>query len=122
LWIGCKNYVDPLIGDVQVDNKVVHIGPREFTEGTQIMPQEFIMYGRHDHPAVFVDNVPASDLSYEDKDVEVDEELKADRMIYNVVNTSMGVTIKRKIHAYGQRGNDDYFIYEFILTNTGIYD
>ncbi len=122
LWIGCKNYVDPLVGDAQVDNKVVHIGPREFNEGTQIMPQEFIMYGRHDHPAVFVDNVPASDLVYEDKDVEVDEELKADRMLYNVVNTSMGVTIKRKIHAYGQRGNDDYFIYEFILTNTGIYD
>ena len=122
LWIGAKNYTDPLVGGSTYDYKVVHVGPREFSEKTQIMPRQFVLQGRFDHPSVYVDNLPASTLMFEDKDVEVDENLKSDRMLYNVFNTSMGVTVTRKIYAYGHNEQDEYFIYDFVLKNTGIYD
>ena len=122
LFVGAKNYSDPLMGGSVYDYKVVHVGPREITEKTQIMPEKFELYGRFDHPSVLVDNVPASDLTYDDKNVKVDENLKADRMLYNTFNTGMGVTVTRKIYAFSQSENDEYFIYDYVLKNTGIYD
>lgn len=122
LWIGCKDYQDPLAGNRTYSRKVVHVGPREVTEKTQIMPVEFTMYGKYNHPAVFVDNVIGTDLSYEDQGVEVDENLKSDRMLYNKFNTGMGITVTRKVHGFAQRGYDTFFIYEYTMKNTGIYD
>lgn len=122
LWVGCKNYTDPLANNRVYNYKVVHVGPRTFVEGTQIMPVDFTMYGKFDHPSVYVDNTIASDLVYQDKDVVVDENLISDRMLYNKFNTGMGVTVTRRIYAFGQEGRDDYFIYKYTLKNTGIYD
>ncbi len=47
---------------------------------------------------------------------------RADRMIYNVNNTGMGVTMTRKVYAYSQQNHDNYFIYDYIFKNTGIVD
>lgn len=121
LWIGAKNYTDPLVGGGQYDYKVVHVGPREVSEGTQIMPQEFTLYGRFNHPSVYVDNLPASTLMFQDKDVEVDPDLKSHRMLHNVVNTAMGITFTRNVYSYAHSEHDEYFIYDFVLKNTGIY-
>ena len=104
LWIGCRDYQDPLAGGRTYNYKVVHVGPREVNEKTEIMPTDFKMYGKFNHPSVFVDNVPASDLTYEDKEVIVDENLISDRMLYNKINTGMGVSVTRKVHAYAQNG------------------
>ena len=58
----------------------------------------------------------------ESKVDEIDENLPADRLIYNVVNTSIGITMTRKIYAFSQQYNSNYFIYDYVFKNTGIVD
>ncbi|MBL7074833.1 fibronectin [candidate division KSB1 bacterium] len=119
LWIGATNYNDPLV-DRTFNYKVVHIGPRVWDEQSESMPVEFKMIGRFDHPNVLVDGVPASNMVQMDVVDEIDETLPADRMIYNVVNTSIGITLTRRIYAFSQQNHDNYFIYDYIFKNTGI--
>lgn len=121
LWIGATNYNDLRAGKT-LNFKVVHVGPRVLDEETEFMPQEFKLIGRFDHPRVFVDGLPAGRLDFMDFVDEVDENLPSDRMIYNVVNTGMGVTMTRKIYGYSQENNDNYFIYDYKFKNTGIID
>jgi hypothetical protein len=121
LWIGAKNFNDPVAGKTY-GYKVVHCGPRILDEESEFIPQEFKMYGKFDHPGVYVNGNPGSQTYYRDADVTVTDTLKADRMLYNVVNTSIGVTITRKIYAFTQQYHNNYFIYDFVFKNTGIYD
>ena len=121
LWIGATNYSDP-ISRQTYNYKVVHNGPRDLDERSEFMPAEFKLYGKFNHPAVIVDGDLASQTVYLDADVMVDEDLLTERMIYNVVNTSMGVTMTRKIYANSQQYNDNYFIYDYVFENTGIYN
>jgi len=117
LWIGVKNYTDA--EGRFYPAKVVHVGPRVSGVG-EFFPLEFKTISRFDPPKVFVDG----NLSYSkpnDNDA-VDPALKADRMIYNVVNTSIGLTMTRKILAFSQQYNDNYIIYDYTFTNTGNID
>ena len=119
LWIGAKNYDDPLAQQT-FDPKVVHVGPRVLEEPTEIMPMKFEMTGRSDHPNVIVDGLPATELDFMDFVDRTDPNLVSDRVIDNVVHTAIGVTIHRKIYAYSQQNHDNYFIYDYVFTNTGI--
>lgn len=121
LWIGTTNYHDPLVNQ-DFAAKVVHVGPRVLDEKNEFMPVEFKLIGRFDHPIVTVDGVPAGKLDFLDFVDEVDENLIADRMLYNVVNTSIGITMTRKIYAFSQQNHDNYFIYDYVFKNTGIRD
>ena len=120
LWIGTLNY-DDVFGNSYL-HKVVHVGPRVWDNERESIPQEFKMIGRFDHPAVFVDGEPASDLDFDDVVEEIDESIKPDRIIYNVVNTSIGITMTRKIMAFSQQYHDNYHIYDYVFKNTGIVD
>ena len=120
LWIGSTNYDDPLVNKT-FDYKVVHVGPRVLDDISEMMPQEFKMIGRFDHPSVFVDGVPGSNLMVAMDEVdEIDPTLKADRMIYNVVHTAIGITLNRKIYAFTNQYHDNYFVYDYVFKNTGI--
>ena len=121
LWVGCRNYYDPLV-DKTFEYKVVHVGPRVLNEENEILSVEFKLYGQFDHPTVIVDGIPACNTTYMDMVDEVIDTLKADRMLYNVVNTSIGITITRKIYAFSNQYHDNYFIYDYVFKNTGIYD
>ncbi len=121
LWLGVKNYNDPITNNTYA-HKVVHVGPRSVDEKSEFMPQEFKLYAKFNHPAVYVDNTPGTDLFYRDKVDVVDETMNADRMLYNVVNTSIGVEMTRKVYAYGQENHDAYLIYDYVLKNNGVYD
>jgi len=121
LWIGATNYYDPIV-DKTFNYKVVHVGPRHFDENNEFMPVEFKLVGRFDSPLVLVDGIPACNTTFMDNVDEVDPNLKADRMLYNVVNTSIGITITRRIYAFSQQYHDNYFIYDYVFKNTGIYD
>jgi hypothetical protein len=85
-----------------------------------IVPITLSQTSIRDLPIVDVDNVSAI------RDAEIDSlhdpSLKADRIVTNVVNTCMGITITRKVYAFSQDYHDDYFIYETILENTGNMD
>lgn len=123
LWIGTINYNDP-IANKTFPHKVVHIGPRFLDEENEFMSQEFTLHGRFDHPSVVVDGLLASELGFieEIDPANIDPNLPADRMIYNVVNTSIGITMTRKIYAFSQQYHDNYFIYDYVFKNTGIID
>ena len=121
LWFGSKNYDDPVAEKV-FGYKVVHVGPRVLNETSEFIPQDFTLYGKFAHPEVVVNGTPGSQTVYRDLDVVVDETLPTDRMLSNVVNTSMGITMTRKIYYNTQQFHDNYFIYDFEFMNTGIYD
>jgi hypothetical protein len=122
MWIGATNFYDANV-DAAYDYKVVHVGPRVLDDISEIMPQEFKMYGRFTHPNVYVDGNPGSDMMFGMDEVdEIDANLTADRMIYNVVNTAMGITLTRRIYAFTNRFHQNYHIYDYVFKNTGIID
>ncbi len=122
LWIGVTDYNDPLSNGKNFAHKVVHNGPRVLNEQSEFIPVEFKLIGKFDHPLVTVDGTPASNTQFDDLVDEIDETLVSDRMIYNVVNTGIGVTMTRKIMAWSQQNHDNYFIYDYVFENTGIID
>ena len=93
MWIGVANFDDPVAGTVY-PYKVVHCGPRPraSVELNEFMPVEFKTCGRFPHPEVYVDGEPSSQLDVWDVVDEYDINLPADRLIYNVVNTSVAST------------------------------
>ncbi|HPG41497.1 MAG TPA: hypothetical protein PLP19_19345 [bacterium] len=122
MWIGSKNFYDPLVKD-KVDYKVVGVGPRECTERQyMIFEQSIKVYGKEVHPAVTVDDQDATVLTnYETLD-EVVPDLPCDRMIVIKFNTSIGVSVTKKIMAFSRPDHSNYFIYDYVFKNTGIYN
>lgn len=121
LWIGTTNFTDPQKENTTFDYKVVHVGPRgPVNYSNEIMPETFKMYGRYDHPTVFVDGDPAGVLDYLDFVDSVDVNMLEDRRIVNVVHTSLGLTMTRTIRGFSNQNHGNYFIYEYVFENTGI--
>jgi len=86
-----------------------------------IFPMELSQSAKFGLPAVYVDGVDCNMPYYDDYD-SVNANQIADRIITNVVNTSCGLTMTRRVHAFTQQYHDDYLIKEFILENTGNTD
>jgi len=120
LWIGVKNYTDPLANNKVFNYKVVHCGPRVLDDQSEYMPQSFRLYGRFDKPTVVVDGIVSSKIQYMDAVDEVVDNMEADRMLETIVNTSVGITMTRKTYAYSNPGYDNIFIHEYTFKNTGI--
>ncbi|MGE5847012.1 MAG: hypothetical protein ACM34O_09825, partial [Ignavibacteria bacterium] len=127
LWIGTTNFDDPVTG-ITYPHKVVSCGPAAVYSGTEIIADENVgnvgieMIAKFNHPTVLVDNNNSTALDFEDEvDVE-DPALLPDRMLVNQFHTSIGVTVTRKILGFSQQYNDNYYIYEYTLKNTGIID
>jgi hypothetical protein len=117
LWIGATNFTDEI--GAPYSHKVVHVGPRVNGIG-EFFPTRFEVYSKFEPPKVYVDGV----LSYGKPiahDI-VDPDLAADRMIINVTNTQLGITMERKILAFSQQNHENYMIYEYTFTNTGNVD
>ncbi len=121
LWIGCKDFDDPVAGKV-FNYKVVHVGPRVLDENNEFMTETFELWGRQDHPLVYVDGLPASKLNYLERVDYVDPDLPADRILYNKVRTSLGLTMTRKVYAFVNKHHSNYFIYDYVFKNDGIID
>ncbi|MEP0861444.1 MAG: hypothetical protein HRF52_08405 [Ignavibacterium sp.] len=116
-WIGAKNFTDE--NGNNFPYKVVTIGPRN-PMFYAAYPVKMELVSKFDAPIVTVDG----NLTYE-KSVTIDrveDTLKADRMIINVVNTQLGVTMERKIYQFSQQYHDNYVVYEYTFTNTGNTD
>ena len=56
------------------------------------------------------------------EDENIDPSLPYDQMLMNVVNTQMGVTMKRKIFQYSSEYNSNYIVIENTFINTGNID
>ena len=89
LWLGAANFHDPVVNK-DYEYKVVHAGPRHLDIENETIPVEMTMDGKYDHPNVFVDGDPATNLQYLDNVNNVDPSLPSDRRINNTVQTSIG--------------------------------
>ena len=121
LWLGAKNFYDPIV-DKEYEHKVVHAGPRHLDIVGETIPIELTMYGRYDHPNVFVDGDPSTNLQYLDEVDFIDSDLISDRKIYNEVQTSMGVKMKRTIYSFAHPKHQNYHIQEYVFVNNGCFD
>jgi len=117
MWIGAKDFTDE--NGQYYPYKVVTVGPRA-PQFYAAFPMKMQMVSKFAAPVVTVNGVQ----SYQ-KNVDIDKiesTLPYDRMIDNVINTQLGVTISRKIFQFSQQYNDNYIVYEYTFTNTGNTD
>ena len=122
IWIGCKNFDDPVEGKVKTV-KVIGSGPRSGPERVkQIFPVELKLIAKRNHPAVFVDDNPATvNDSYDNPD-EIDPNLPCDRMVVVKYNTSIGITVIKKVMVFDSPNHGNYYIHDYVFKNTGIYN
>ena len=121
IWIGTSNYYDRNL-KTTVTAKVVCEGGKFAGPQYGMWPDTIYMVARFSHPSVVVDYADATDNTDDDKPDAVDPNLKADREIVNVVGSSIGVTMARKIYAFSQQNNSNYYVYDYTFKNTGVYD
>ncbi len=116
-WIGAENYIDK----DGLEWPAYAISLTAGFVGTSIFPMELKQTARFAPPAVYVDgnNVTAPYASDVD---DINPNQIPDRIITNVVNTSMGLTMKRTIYVFSQQYHDNYHIKIFTFTNTGNVD
>jgi hypothetical protein len=120
-WIGCKNFNDPVQRIVK-PVKVIGAGPKTTADLNQIFPQSIRLIGKYRHPNVVVDDAESSTISSYDVLDEVDPNLPCDRMIVIKFNTSMGISVTKKVMVFSQSNHGNYFIYDYVFKNTGIID
>lgn len=89
--------------------------------GKSLFPMELKQIARFEPPIVYVDGHDVTQPYRGDID-EIDPTIIPDRIVENVVNTSMGLTMTRRIYVFSQQYHDNYFIKEFTFTNTGNVD
>jgi hypothetical protein len=122
LWIGCKNFNDPVENKLK-SVKVIQSGPRDFPDRpNQIFPVEIKSIAKDAYPDVSVDNTEASDNIIYDLVDEFDPTLPADRMVLVRFNTSIGISVTKKVLAFANSAHGNYFINDYVFKNTGIYD
>lgn len=86
-----------------------------------LFPVELRQTAKFELPIVYVDGNNITSPFLEDVD-EVNPNQIPDRIVTNVVNTSIGLTFTRRVLAFSQQYHDNYFVKENILTNTGNTD
>jgi hypothetical protein len=115
LWIGTTNFTDE--NGASYPAKVVAVGPRHWGPG-EFFPKLFTMSTRFSAPSVIVDGALGTSIpDYVDGDT--DPDLIADRVLTNIVGTSIGIDMTRKVYAFAHQFHDNYFIYEYEFKNTG---
>lgn len=117
MWIGTTDFTDDRA--VTYPHKVVHMGPR-VSGGGEFYPLTFDMYSKFERPLVFVDGDPS--FQNPETVTGIQDTLKADRYIYNVANTAIGITVTRRILAFSQEYHSNYHVFEITYTNTGNAD
>lgn len=130
VWIGVNKYSDPKVGK-DVIPKVVGSGPRDPADRVlEVFPVSFELIGKYRHPSVTVTTggTPndASFLSkYESANTPVDKydpTMAPDRMAIATFNTSVGITVTRKVMVFASSNDGGYIINDWVFKNTGIYD
>jgi hypothetical protein len=119
-WLGAQNFYDTVEGKTK-SVKVVGSGPR-YPENQQTItfPQSIKLIAKYPPPTVVVDEQIGTNNTLYDTPDELDEDLPCDRMVVVKYNTSIGVSVTRKVLAFTQQNHDSYFINDIVLTNTGI--
>jgi hypothetical protein len=122
LWIGCRDFDDPVQGKVK-SYKVVGVNARDHADRpNQVFEQELKLIGRNPAPFVIVDDQNASELPAYDLVDEYDLNLECDRMVLVKFNTSVGVSVTKKVMIFANSEHGNYTINDYVFKNTGIYN
>jgi hypothetical protein len=123
LWIGCRQFDDPVEGKVK-GYKVIGQNARDNTSErtNQIFEQELKLIGKNAHPIVVVDDQNATILNTYDLVDAYDSELPCDRMVLVRANTSVGVSVTKKVMSFANSDHGNYTINDYVFKNTGIYN
>ncbi|KAA3609884.1 MAG: fibronectin [Calditrichaeota bacterium] len=116
-WIAVQDFTD-------IDGRVWENYGIYFNKdyvGLSLFPIEHKQTAKFSIPDVYVDGDNINAPYKEDVD-EFDPDQKPDRIVSNIVNTSLGLTVSRKILAFSQQYHDNYFIKIYTYTNTGNTD
>ena len=113
-FIGCQNFTD---SKGQHWDDYCNYLSTAFANVT-IFPMKLKETAKFANPIVYVDGINVSAPYLGDVD-SIDENQIADRIVTNVVNTSMGITITRRVLAFSQQYHENYFILEYTFKNTG---
>lgn len=116
-FFGVKNFVDET--NYKWDYWASY-GSLGYVE-VSLFPVKLKQYAKFEHPNVFVDGQSIYGIYAADVD-SIDENQIPDRIVENTINTKIGLTITRRFLAFSQQYHDNYFIKEWILTNTGNTD
>ena len=116
-WLGCQNFTDA--NGNHFENFGIYFAADYV--GETLFPVELKETAKFEPPTVFVDGINITAPYSGDVD-EIDPNQIPDRIITNVVNTYMGLTMTRRILVFSQQYHDNYFIKEFTFTNTGNTD
>ncbi len=116
-WIGATNFTDAK-GKVWEKYGVYF---DEATVGATTFPVVHRQIAKFARPKVYVDGIDITSPYVTDVD-SIDSQIISDRIVDNVVNTSMGLTMHRRVYAFSQQYHDDYFIKVYTYTNTGNTD
>ncbi len=117
LYFGVEDFVDEDGNEYDAYSAYITAG----LAGEKIFPVKHEQTSRFEPPAVYVDGIDIKSQYLRDID-NYDPDQIPDRIITNVFNTSMGITVERRIFACTQEYHDNYFIKEYTFTNTGITD
>jgi hypothetical protein len=121
LWVGCRNFND-VVAQRTYSYKVVGVGPRIAAVTDQLFEDELKLIAKYNHPVVVVDGEGATVQTDYDMWDEENNGIPSDRMIVIRINTSLGATITKKVMAFTHQDHDNYFIYDYVIKNTGIID
>ncbi len=116
-FIGCQNFIDQ--GGLEWEAYGIYLSA-DFV-GKSVFPVVLKQTAKFEPPTVFVDGSNLTAPYLDDVD-EIDPDQIPDRIVRNVINTSMGLTMDRTIYAFSQQYHDNYHIKIFTLTNTGNTD
>ncbi len=116
-WLGCEDFTDA--NGHHWEKYGIYFALSYV--GVSLFPVELKETAKFERPKVYVDGVDIT-APYAKEIDEINPEQIPDRIVTNVVNTSMGLTMTRRILYFSQQYHDNYFIKEFTFTNTGNTD
>ena len=115
-WIACKDFTDE--NGIDLSYKGVY-----FTSNfspNYLYAMSLSQTAKFLPPSILVDGINCT-KSYEIENIH-NSDLPFDRILTNVMNTSMGITVTRKVYVFSQQYHDNYFIVEYTYENTGNID
>jgi hypothetical protein len=116
-WLAARNFTDESGNYHDFSSIYFHLN----NVGNNQFPVELTQSAKYPKPSVHING---QETSYLDQDYidTYDPTQAPDRIITNIVNTSLGLTQTRKILAFSQKNHENYFIKIFTYTNTGNTD
>ena len=116
-WIACQDFTNPEGVDFSRYAVYFYLGD----EGISLFPMELKQIAKFPPPTIYVDGDDLTSIFSADVD-SINATQIPDRIIHNVVNTSMGLTQTLTVLAFSQQYHDNYFIKIYEFTNTGNTD